>query len=74
MKAQLQVTGKIHLKNMLAAIYSVSAKVCKNGVMSNFTAVYVLCSAFCQTERKQKELVWAQSICGGICGRTVKEN
>lgn len=32
------------------------------------------CSAFRQTERKQKELVWAQSLRGGSCGWTVKEN
>lgn len=42
--------------------------------MSNFTVVYFSCSALRQTERKQKELVRAQSICGGSCGWTVKEN
>lgn len=86
MKAQLQVTG-IHFQkcqaqlrlllyvNIYTYIYVLGASIqYVKMVMSNFTAVCFSCSSFRKAERKQKELVWAKSICGGSCGRTVKEN
>lgn len=79
MKAQLQVTG-IHFHKCLAQLrLLLYVNMCASiqyvkMAMSNFTAVCFSCSSFRKAERKQKELVWAKSICGGSCGRTVKEN